>query len=490
MRYDLYKFGLIIYDLTMQNKENTIDLLVKQGFMKPPFFKIGKNIDDVISTTQDQNIKKFLDEQDIEFDGLVIKVADPHIRTLIWSTNHHPKWAIAYKYPAKQVTTQIVSIDMQVWRTGIITPVANLAPVNIDWVTVSRVSLHNFDFIKEKDIHLHDHVVIQRSGEVIPYIVATIPSLRDGTQEVINPPALCPVCHAHITIVEDKTIMYYCINASCPASRIEKIKHFVSRDCMDIGWLGESIITVLLEADIISDYTDIYKLLDPQVQMIVKNLPNMGIKKVENITSQLHKSKSNELYRIINAIGIPQVGIKTSKIIVDHIYQDMHDKDINISWYDADRLIWYLQDDGFLSKIHSIWSQTIQSIKDRLDEEHNIWLIKKLSDHGVKFDNFGLRETSLQSQKLGYMRFAISGRFEIPRETIAQKLVLHGAQYMPNITKNTNLLIIWEDPSSKVSKADKLGIQTVYGLDELSKITGIDIHEETQQANVWLFGLW
>lgn len=472
-----------------QENQNIIDQLVKEGFMKPPFFKIWKNIDEVIDTTQDQDVKQFLDEQDIEFDWLVIKVADQHIRTLLWSTNHHPRWAIAYKYPAKQVTTTIESVDMQVWRTGIITPVANLRPVNIDWVTVSRVSLHNFDFIKEKDIHLYDHVVIQRSWEVIPYIVATIPTLRDGKQVDINPPTSCPVCWSHISIVEDNTITYYCINAWCPASTIEKIKHFVSRDCMDIWWLGESIVSMLLENKIISDYTDIYTLTDPQKQMIAKNLPNMWVKKIENITSQLHKSKDNELYRIINAIWIPQVGIKTAKIIVDHIYQDLHDKDMDIIWFDVDRLISYLQDNNFLEKIHSIWSQTATSIRDRLDEEHNIWLLHKLSAHGIKFDNFGLREDTLQSQKLSYLRFAISGKFEISRDMIAQKLVLNGAQYTPNITKNTNLLIIWQDPSSKVSKADKLWIQTVYGLDELSKLVGIDMKEEIKPSEVGLFGL-
>ena len=471
------------------NDQNIIEKLVDNGFMKPPFFKIGENIDEVIKITQDQDIKRFLDEQDIEFDGLVIKVADTNIRTLLWSTNHHPRRAIAYKYPAKQVTTTIQSVDMQVWRTGIITPVANLEPVNIDWVVVSRVSLHNFDFIKEKDIHLYDHVVVQRSGEVIPYIVATIPSLRDGTQIVINPPTVCPVCWSHISAVEDKTTMYYCINASCPASRIEKIKHFVSRDCMDIWGLGESIVTTLLEANIVSDYTDVYKLLDPQVQMIARNLPNMGTKKIENMTSQLHKSKSNELYRIVNAIGIPQVGIKTAKIIVDHIYQDLHDKDININWFDVSKLIWYLQDNDFLGKIHSIWDQTIQSTKDRLDDDHNMWLLYKLSDHGIKFTNFGIREDNLQSQKLSYLRFAISGKFEMSRDVIAQKLVINGAQYTPNITKNTNLLIVWQDPSSKVSKAEKNWIQVVYWLAELAKLTGIDIFEGDKSQNVWLFGL-
>lgn len=467
------------------------DRLYWQGFERPPFFKLCPEIDKVVDVTQDPEIKSYLDNQDIEFDWLVIKISNLQIRDLLWSTNHHPRRAIAYKYPAKQVTTQILSVDMQVGRTGIITPVANLQPVNIDGVTVSRVSLHNFDFIKEKDIHLDDHVVIQRSGEVIPYVVATLPSLRSGTESPIIPPTGCPICGSHIIKVEDNTVMYYCANSGCPASTIEKIKHFVSRDCMDIWWLGESIITSLLDAKIISDYTDLYNIDQPSYQLVIKNLPNMWQKKLDNIIAQLNKSKNNELYRIINAIWIPQVGIKTAKIIVDHIYQDMVSNDIDISRFGMIDLINYLHDKEFLDKIHSIWWQTVQAVKERLEDEHNIWLLNKLSSKWVRFNNFGNREKNLQSQKLEYLRFAISGKFEIPRDAIIQRLVSQGAQYMPNITKNTNLLIVWEDPSSKVAKASKLDIKTINGLEELSHDIWIDLLTPPQRKieSGWLFSI-
>ncbi len=231
----------------------------------------------------DQKVKNDLDNLDIEFDGLVIKVNDNNLRELLGSTNHHPRRAIAYKYPAKQARTIINTIERQVGRTGILTPVANIQPVSLSGVTISRVALHNPDFIREKDIHIGDNVIIQRSGEVIPYIVCTIPELRDGSETEVTKPEFCPVCKEsiHEHIAESGNTSYYCLNIICPASVKEKIKHFVSRDMMDIEGMGDAIIDAMVDHQIISTYADLYLLPQPQIRMVVKNIPGMGDKKID-----------------------------------------------------------------------------------------------------------------------------------------------------------------------------------------------------------------
>lgn len=181
----------------MSNKESQ-HYIEQLGFLPAPFSRSCTSIEEVIEVCLDQVIKNQLDNEDIEFDGLVIKVADQHQRELLGNTNHHPRRAIAYKYPAKQATSVIQSIDFQVGRTGILTPVAFIRPVELSGVTISRVTLHNPDFIEEKDIRLGDHVVIQRSGEVIPYIVCVIPHLRDGSQKPVVFPSHCPMCKESI----------------------------------------------------------------------------------------------------------------------------------------------------------------------------------------------------------------------------------------------------------------------------------------------------
>lgn len=394
---------------------------------------------------------------DIEFDGLVIKVKDTHIRELLGSTNHHPRWAIAYKYPAKQVTTLLTAVERQVGRTGILTPVAHVEPVQLSWVTISKVTLHNPDFIREKDIRLWDRVYIQRSWEVIPYIVCTIPELRDGTQIIIDQPHQCPVCYdpIHTDHAESWNTSYYCVNARCPATIKESIKHFVSRDMMDIQWIWDAIIDAMVDNLIIYHYADLYKLItDPVMRMITKNLPGMGDKKIDLIILWLQKSKTQQLSRIVYALGIPQVGEKTAQIISDHLKPHID----SFEWSQIELLqsiISWLSNREFLGSIHSIGPETTSSIIDRITNEHNRSLMIELTNYGVERNHRGEKIT-LESSKLQYIRFAITGSFELSREQIISILVKQGATYCPNITSNTNFLIVWTWPSSKLSKCIKL----------------------------------
>lgn len=459
------------------------EFLTSLGFKPMPFLQHCDTIEEVISICMNQTIKSKLDSMDIEFDGLVIKIKDNNLRALLGSTNHHPRRAIAYKYPAKQATSVIEKVERQVGRSGILTPVAHVKPIQLSWVTISRVTLHNPDFIHEKDIRIWDHVFIQRSWEVIPYIVCMIPELRNGSEVIIWKPELCPVCNDPISTekADSGNTSYYCFNINCPATIKEKIKHFVSRDMMNIEWIGDAIIEAMVDNQIIFHFTDLYKLItDPSMRMIVKNLPGMGEKKIEIIIQWLEQSKSKELYKILYALGIPQVGEKTAKILSDTI-RDYSMDDLlgrpnngqNNGRFSHTNLISFLSNRSFLEEIHSIGPETCNSILDRANNTHNQEALSLLSQYGIRFNNFG-SEIIRESEKLQYIRFAISGTFQISRESIISTLVKQWATYCPNITKNTNLLIVWLNPSSKVSKASKQGIETVEWLTNLEKRLDID----------------
>jgi len=292
---EVAKRGLMcfVYEMLYANDEQGNSISVNIEDFSFPSVKLNKtptNIQGIETICLDPATKHFLDTQDFDFDGLVIKVQNeqpaPEIanlfsqpneqfervsfREILGQTNHHPRRAIAYKFPAEQASTQILSVDFQVGRTGIITPVANLSPVNLSGAEIARVSLHNFDFITSKDIKKSDFVRIQRSGEVIPYITGVIKERRTGNEERIEAPLFCPSCQAPITNID---IHYYCTNPSCPAQIKEKILHFVSKDCMDIQGIGESVADLLVEQKISTNVADIYKLEDIHTQILLKKFP-------------------------------------------------------------------------------------------------------------------------------------------------------------------------------------------------------------------------
>lgn len=241
---------------------------------------------------------------------------------------------------------------------------------------------------------------------------------------------------------------------------------------MNIEWIGDAIIEQMVDNQILSSYSDLYKLSLPHIRMIVKNLPGMGDKKIDNIIAFLEKSKSNELSKVINALGIPQVGEKTAKVIVDHMRKAEGEK-LKAEGFGTQDLMAYLGNQEFLAGIHSIGPETIASALDWIHHPSNQKLLQELESYGVSFSNFGA-PIARDSERLQYVRFAITWTFQIPREKIIEFLVKQGATYCPNITKNTNILIIWNNPSSKVSKASKEGIETIEGLEQAQAKFDID----------------
>jgi DNA ligase (NAD+) len=377
-----------------------------------------------------------LDNEDIEFDGLVIKINNMNLYSIIWYTAHHPKWAFAFKYPAKQVSTKIVDVELNVWRTWVITPVAILEWVEISWVIVKRATLHNFDFIKEKDIHIGDYVLVQRSWEVIPYIVGIIKERRDMESwklkdksikkivenhlikaKKINPNyqksyleyvleyklyekydfvennlvkivklPYCPVCWWE-TFKAPGEVALKCINVACPAQVKEKIVYFVWKDWLNIEGLAEKTIELLLKVWLIKDYWDIFYLPEKKTELLA--LPGFQIRKIENIINSIEQKNNIPLPIFLSALWIEFIWKKTAKIIAEslnfHLSGDIKNKifklDQSVKLVEFVKLVKFLTADEwekFLFSINWIWPKVVESIKKFFHEKHNLLIIKKI----------------------------------------------------------------------------------------------------------------
>lgn len=432
-----------IYDiLKIEDGKIRIDMLQSLWL---PIFKRAKeadSIDEVISLCLDEAIKKDLDSQDIEFDGLVIKVQNEQQREIIWATDHHPRRAVAYKFPAQLAATQITSVDFQVGRTWIITPVANFTPVQLSWAKLQRVSLHNFDFIKDKDIHLNDWIRLQRSGEVIPYIVSVISDRRTGEEKVIHPPKACPSCKEPVT---QKDVHYYCTNEHCPEKMKQEIQHFVSKNCMDIMGIWESIVDLLVENKIIENIADIYKLSDPTIQIQLRKFPWFGDKKAAEIAKGVEESKHKALRRLLNGLWISHVGKKMAQDLAEQLTS----KD----------LFSQVTNEEFLRSIYWIGEKTVESITSFFQNKHNLKILEQLEEAGVNFDP--KKYTDLIKASEAKWSFSITGSFDLPREKIAELFQQQGYIFHESPTKSTDFMLIGDKAGSKKVKAQDLWI-TIY----------------------------
>ncbi len=410
---------------------------------------INNNIKEVIKICEDSATQQYLEDQDLSFDWLVIKIVDNNIRAELWQTAHHPRRAIAYKFPAQQISAQIISVDFQVGRTGIITPVANLKPVQLSGVNISRVSLHNFDFITYKDIHRYDYVRLQRSGEVIPYITSIIKERRDTKQiQTIQAPQTCPSCNQTISKID---MHYYCTNSACPAQIKEKLIHFASKDCINIEWIWISLIDILVDQKIINNFADLYKITDPNIKLKIQWIPWLGNKKLFEIQQQLQASKNKDLRRLINALGIPWVGKKIAKDIVSAF----HTQNIKIQTFKD--FINQLSNKEFLNNIHGIWEKIIIWITDYL--QINKEILEQLNKVGLNFTNINNTNDHKTTTKHTAKHFAITWSFPISRTQIIEQFELQWAIFDAQPTQNTHFILVGEKPWNKKTKAEELWIK-------------------------------
>jgi DNA ligase (NAD+) len=285
--------------------------------------------------------------------------------------------------------------------------VANLAPVKLSGVEISRVSLHNFDFIKQKDIRKSDFVRIQRSGEVIPYITSIIKDRRNGTEELIEPPLFCPVCQAPITNLD---IHYYCTNPNCPAQVKEKILHFVSKEAMDIQGIGESVVETLVKQELLHNVADLYQLEDPKMRIVLRTFPGFGDKRIYEISRAIKTSKKQPFWRLLNALGIPHIGNKTAQDIATFLKTEKADSlsDLQTILTDTEKMV----------ALYGIGEKTIEALQNFFSNPQTHTLLKQLQDYGL---NFSARDTTnVEKPHLG--SFSLTGVFPFPKEQIREAL--------------------------------------------------------------------
>ena len=453
-----------------------IQMLHNLGFKTPiKEMKVCKGIDEVIEYCREWERKR--DDYPYELDGMVIKVNDLSLHKILGFTSHHPRWAIAYKFKARQATTRILDVVFQVGRTGAITPVAKLEPVEIGGVIVSSVSLINEDFIREKDIRIGDLVLIERAGDVIPYVVKVIKEARTGKEKPIVFPKNCPSCGSPLVKPPGEAV-WRCININCPAQVVERIAYYASKDAMDIRGLGKSIVKRFYELGFLRRLPDIYRLPYDKI----KQLPGWGEKSVENLRKAIEESKNRPIYRLITGLSIRYVGKITARKLSEYINCVEDLKDFSIE---------------DLEKIPDIGYVVAHSIYDFFHNEENIKTIYELKELGVRTCK-ETEEEKIQSPLTG-KTVVFTGTLSCCSREKAQELVeLLGGHATNSVSRKTDFLVVGENPGSKLQKAQKLGVKVINEKeflemikdslpDNIKKELGLETEEKQNTTKLPLF---
>ena len=414
-----------------------LEYLKKLGFNVNPVLIPCKDTEEVIKAIQ----KIGEDRENLTFgiDGAVVKVDDLNLRKIMGTTSKVPKWAIAYKYPPERKETILKDITFQVGRTGVITPMAILEPVKVAGSTISKTTLHNEDFVKEKGLKIGDRVIIQKAGDVIPEIVEAVVSKRTGEEKDFEMPKVCPVCGAE-AVREEGEAAVRCTGIECPAKLYRNLVHFVSREAMNIDGLGENIIGVLLEKKMISNIADIYDLKFEDIASLKKN----GKKFAQNLIDSINASKENDLYRLITAFGIRHVGVKAAKILAK-TYNNID----NLAEADVENL----------SQVEDIGPIVANSIREFFEQEQTKDLISRLKQAGVNTQR--LKEDD-EDERFAGKTFVLTGSLEdFSREEASNIIEKFGGKTSSSVSKKTSYVLAGEDAGSKLTKAQNLGVTII-----------------------------
>ncbi|MDD2573368.1 MAG: NAD-dependent DNA ligase LigA [Bacillota bacterium] len=414
--------------------------LKEQGFKISPEYRVHDNIQDVIELCYNWQQKR--DGLPFEIDGIVIKVNSLRHRELLGATSKNPRWAIAYKFPAQQKKTRIKDIIIQVGRTGALTPTAILEPVNISGSTVGRATLHNEDYIREKDIRIGDAVLVKKAGDIIPEVIGVLAEERTGSEKEFRMPDKCPECGSDAVRAEGEAATR-CTGIACPAKIARSIIHFVSRDAMDIAGLGPSIVELLLDKGLIKDGSDLYRLKERREDLT--GLERMGEKSVDNLLSSIEVSKTRGLSRVITALGIPFVGIRASKLLAEHF---------------GSMAALQSAGEGDLTAVPEIGDVMARSIVTFFKQHQNREFVERLKSAGVdmtaEYKDKGL------SGSLEGMTFVLTGTLEDYTRSEAGRIIEDlGGKVTSSVSKNTNYVLAGANPGSKLEKARKLGVRII-----------------------------
>ena len=456
---DIFIFNLEdINSKQFKTHSESLEYLKQQGFHVSPEFKVFKTMDEII-----EYIKYWTEHrEDLGFgiDGMVIKVNNLAQREQMGYTAKSPRWAIAYKFPAERKETKLLDIVVEVGRTGTITPTAVLEPIRLAGTTVSRATLHNEDYINEKDIKINDTVLVQKAGDIIPQVVEVIKEKRTGEEIEFKMPEECPVCGEPTVRLEGEAAVK-CINISCPAQIRRGIIHFASREAMDIDGLGESIITLLLKQDLIKDISDLYYLKKEQISV----LERMGDKSATNLINAINKSKENDLWRFINGLGIKLIGTKAAKILASE-------------FKDLDKLMNATEQE--LINLEEFGQTMADSVVEFFKEEKNISVIEKLKEAGV---NTKLIESDDEDipKIFEKMKIVLTGTLPtLKRNDTKEMIEKRGGKATSSVSKSTSFVLAGEEAGSKLTKANDLGIKVI---DEEKFLQLIDLKTTDEVIN-------
>ena len=438
-RLDIFVFNIQQLEGTeITNHLDGLRFLREQGFKVIPDFNLYETIEAAYKRVLEIGEERGSLYYDI--DGAVIKVNDFGQRSLLGSTSKFPKWAIAYKFPAEQKETKIEDIVVQVGRTGAVTPLAILTPVHVAGTTVSRATLHNYDYIVEKDIKIGDTAVVQKAGDIIPEIVKVCKDKRTGNEIDFKMPEYCAECGARI-VREDGEAAYRCTGMNCPAQRLRHIIHFVSRPAMDIDGIGPSIIEQMLEKNLIETAADLYFISAEDIA----GMDKMGEKSAQNLLASLEKSKSNPLYRLINALGIRHIGEKGAKILARK-YKSLE----NLMKASCEELTEIPEIGGIIAK----------SITDFFAQKQNAEFIEKLKSAGISLED---EESDDVLPKIFEGKtFVLTGTLPTYTRSEASEIIeKYGGKTSSSVSKKTSYVLAGEEAGSKLEKAQNLGVKII-----------------------------
>ncbi len=427
---------LISSDTPPATQRETLEYLEALGFPVNPLRWYAKNIEEAINICEQQATARH--EWPYDADGVVIKINDLALAQRLGYVGKDPRGAIAFKYPGTEVETTLLDIQVNVGRTGVLTPLAILKPVNIGGVIVKQATLHNFDFIREKDIRIGDQVLVKRAGEVIPYILGPLPEKRTGNEKPFQMPTSCPSCGSKIQ-KEPGEVAYYCVNSSCPAQLARNIENFASRGAMDINGLGPQIIAQLIDAGLIHSAADLYTLKKEDLLKLEK----FGEKKAENLLQAIQASKQQPLERLIIGLGIHGVG----EVAARKLASTFHSLD-NLSQADVSQL----------EQLDGIGPNIAQSIVGWFQQPHNRELLEKLKQNGV-WPVEAEESEQLKSKPLAGLTFVITGTLPtLTREEATRLIEENGGKVTDSVSRKTSYLVLGAEPGSKYIKAVELGV--------------------------------
>ncbi len=439
------KLDMFVYDLLVGGRKpfpthsESLEWLDKAGFRVNTHRQVCKNIDEVIDFANEQ--EKLRDDLGYEIDGLVVKVNSTALQDEFGATSKAPRWAIAYKYPARQASTKVLDIQVQVGRTGALTPVAYLEPVFLAGTTVSRATLHNYDEIERLGIKIGDWVMIEKSGEIIPKVLSVITAKRTGKEKGFKPPTHCPVCGGLISRPEGEVVAR-CVAADCQAQLVGRLLHFASRRAMRIEGLGDVLAIQMVEAKLVKDVGDLYSLTLDQVAA----LPRMAKKSATNLLEQIEASKSRELSNLIYALGIRHVGERTAGILAHEMSSLNRLTEASVEELDA---------------IPEIGLTVAESVRDWFDDEGNRALCDRLRAAGVNTESTRKSSASLDERFAG-KQFVLTGTLSgFTRDEAKALIEARGGRVNSSVSKKTDYVVAGEAAGSKLDKAESLGVTVI-----------------------------